>query len=74
MEQRITILSSVIYQKILGILGFELRIKGDHFIYTRFDIDEILNIQPNDNMAKPYQVKQVRNIITHYRLGGDLDV
>ena len=33
-------------QKVLTILGFVVRIKGDHFIYTRDDIDEIINIQP----------------------------
>jgi predicted RNA binding protein YcfA (HicA-like mRNA interferase family) len=56
-------------QKILNILGFQCRIKGDHFIYSRNDINEIINIQPEGNMAKPYQVKQIRNIILKYRLG-----
>ena len=55
-------------QKILDILGFKCRIKGDHFIYTKTGIDEILNIQPNGNKAKAYQVKQVRNIILKYHL------
>ena len=31
-------------------------------------IDEIINIQPDGNKAKPYQVKQVRNIILKYGL------
>ena len=61
-------------QKVLTILGFVVRIKGDHFIYTRDDIDEIINIQPKGNKAKPYQVKQVRNLILKYQLGGDLPV
>ena len=61
-------------QKVLTILGFVVRIKGDHFIYTRDDIDEIINIQPKGNKAKPYQVKQVRNFILKYQLGGDLHV
>ncbi|WP_303023125.1 type II toxin-antitoxin system HicA family toxin [uncultured Ruminococcus sp.] len=61
-------------QKVLTILGFVVRIKGDHFIYTRDDIDEIINIQPKGNKAKPYQVKQVRNLILKYQLGGDLHV
>jgi predicted RNA binding protein YcfA (HicA-like mRNA interferase family) len=56
-------------QKILNILGFQCRIKGDHFIYSRNDINEIINIQPEGNMAKPYQVKQIRNIILKYKLG-----
>lgn len=58
-------------QKLLEILGFSVRIKGDHFIYYQDGIEEILNIQPDGNKAKPYQVKQVRNIILKYKLGGD---
>lgn len=54
-------------------LGFNVRIKGDHHIFTRGDVDEIINIQPNGNMAKPYQVKQVRNLILKYKLGGNED-
>ena len=57
-------------QAILDRLGFQCRIKGDHFIYTRDDVEEIINIQPVGNKAKPYQVKQVRNIILRYQLGG----
>ena len=58
-------------RSLLTRLGFDCRIKGDHFIYTKENIDEILNIQPLGNNAKPYQVKQVRNIILKYQLGGD---
>ena len=59
-------------QTILSRLGFQGRIKGDHFIYRRADIEEIINIQPAGKLAKPYQVKQVRNLILQYRLGGSL--
>lgn len=31
-------------QKLLEILGFECRIKGDHFIYYKKGIEEIINI------------------------------
>lgn len=58
-------------QKLLELLGFSVRVKGDHFIYWQEGIEEILNIQPDGNKAKPYQVKQVRNIILKYKLGGD---
>ena len=57
---------------VLERLGFQCRIKGDHFIYTKAGIEEIVNIQPMGNMAKPYQVKQVRGIILKYRLGGSV--
>ena len=47
-------------QKLLDVLGFECRIKGNHFIYSYNNLRENINIQPDGNMAKPYQVKQVR--------------
>ena len=57
---------------VLDRLGFQCRIKGDHFIYIKDGVEEIINIQPVGNKAKPYQVKQVRSIILKYQLGGDL--
>ena len=57
---------------VLDRLGFQCRIKGDHFIYTKEGVEEIINIQPVGNKAKPYQVRQVRSIILKYQLGGDL--
>ena len=51
--------------------GFDERIRGDHHIYTKTGIEEIINLQPNGNTAKPYQVKQVREIIVKYRLSDD---
>ncbi|MBP5774052.1 MAG: type II toxin-antitoxin system HicA family toxin [Eubacterium sp.] len=50
-------------QKLLKMLGFSCRVKGDHFIYTKPNMIEIINIQPNGNKAKPYQVKQIRNLL-----------
>ncbi len=55
-------------QKLLETFGFQCRIKGDHFIYYKNGVDEIINIQPDGNKAKPYQVKQVRNIVLKYCL------
>lgn len=48
--------------------GFNERINGDHFIYKRKDIPERINIQPNGNKAKAYQVKQVRMLFEKYEL------
>jgi len=48
--------------------GFEERIKGDHHIFTKDSVEEILNLQPKGSKTKPYQIKQIRNIITHYKL------
>ncbi len=57
---------------VLERLGFQCRVKGDHFIYTRDGVAEIINIQPAGGKSKPYQVKQVRGIILEYQLGGDI--
>ena len=54
-------------------LGFAERIRGDHHIYTRDGVEEILNLQPRGSMAKAYQVKQVRNVIVSYELAGEDD-
>lgn len=48
--------------------GFIERIKGDHYIYKRKDIPERINIQPNGNKAKAYQIKQVRIMFEKYGL------
>ena len=49
-------------------LGFELRKKGSHHILSKDGIEEIINIQPKSGKAKPYQFKQVREIIIKYTL------
>ena len=50
-------------------LGFQHRVKGSHNIFYRDSMPEIINIHPlNDNKAKPYQVKQLRNLILKYKL------
>ena len=53
---------------LLKSLGFSERIRGDHFIYTKVGIEEIINLQTIGNKAKAYQVKQVRNLILKYKL------
>ena len=60
-------------RKLMYALNFQERIKGDHHIFTRSDVVEIINIQPLSNgKAKAYQVKQVRNIILKYRLSKEI--
>jgi hypothetical protein len=54
-------------------LGFEERVRGSHHIFTKDGVEEILNLQPKDAKAKPYQVKQVRAVILKYRLAGEED-
>lgn len=60
-------------KRLLIIFGFEERIKGSHHIFFKSQIEEILNIQEKGGKAKPYQVKQVRNLILKYRLKLDKD-
>ena len=51
--------------------GFNERIKGDHFIYKRPDVPDRVNIQPNGNKAKVYQVKQIRQIFIKHGIKED---
>lgn len=57
-------------RSLLKALGFEERIKGDHHIFTREGVVEIINLQPKGSLSKPYQVKQVRDLIARYQLRG----
>lgn len=50
-----------------------MRIKGSHHIFRMDGVEEKINLQKDGSKAKPYQVKQVRNIILKYRLGDDPD-
>ncbi len=52
-------------------LGFDERIRGSHHIFSREGVEEILNLQPRGSLAKPYRVKQVRQVILKYKLAGE---
>ena len=55
--------------RLLESFNFSCRIKGDHHIYYKDGIEEIINIQPLSNSkAKPYQVKQIRMLVLKYKL------
>lgn len=63
--------NSINFLEIVNVLksfNFSLRINGSHHIFCRSDIEEIINIQPKGAGAKPYQVKQIRDIIVKYHL------
>jgi hypothetical protein len=59
--------------QLLRHLGFDERIRGSHHIFTKEGVGEILNLQPKDGKAKPYQAKQVREVILRYKLAGESD-
>jgi len=59
--------------RLLRNLGFSERVRGSHHIFTREDVQGIINLQPEGSKAKVYQVRQLRNLILKYRLGGKDD-
>ena len=54
--------------KLLDYFEFDVRIKGSHHIFSKSDVAEIVNLQPKGSLAKPYQVKQVRDLVVKYKL------
>jgi predicted RNA binding protein YcfA (HicA-like mRNA interferase family) len=67
--------ANINFNELVGLLQnlqFQERIKGSHHIFNRLGVEEILNLQPKGSKAKPYQVRQVRQLILKYRLGEDL--
>jgi len=68
---------NVSFVELVGLLkhlGFAVRVNGSHHIFSHQRVVEILNLQPRrDGTAKPYQLKQVRDVITRYDLSGDID-
>ncbi|HEY3875635.1 MAG TPA: type II toxin-antitoxin system HicA family toxin [Candidatus Kapabacteria bacterium] len=57
---------------ILQSMGFSERIRGSHHLYSKIGIRELIDLQPENGMAKAYQVRQVRKIILQYELGESL--
>jgi len=55
-------------------LGFGERQRGgSHHIFSHQGVAEILNLQPRPGgEAKPYQVRQVREVILNYGLAAEL--
>jgi predicted RNA binding protein YcfA (HicA-like mRNA interferase family) len=56
---------------LLNAMGFQERIRGSHHIFSKDDVLEIVNLQPKDSKTKPYQVKQIRDLILKYKLAGE---
>ena len=54
--------------------GFELvRIRGSHHIFSHPSIAELVNLQSVNGKCKPYQVKQVLDIVDRYNLKLEAD-
>ena len=52
-------------------LGFVERARGSHHIFRKEGVRERLNLQRDQSHAKPYQVRQIRQVILKYRLEGE---
>ena len=50
-------------------LGFSERIRGSHHLFDKDEVAEIVNLQSHGGQAKPYQVRQIRQLILKYELG-----
>jgi predicted RNA binding protein YcfA (HicA-like mRNA interferase family) len=49
--------------------GFQLSlINGDHHIYVHPEVPELLNLQDVAGKAKPYQVRQLLQLVERYNL------
>jgi DNA-binding transcriptional regulator PaaX len=60
--------------RLLKKLGFDERIRGSHHIFRKAGVIEKINLQQDGSKAKAYQVRQVRNVIVKYNLGGEINV
>ena len=57
------------FQSLVEGYGFRLRrISGSHHIYRHPDIEEGLNLQPDRGKAKPYQMRQLIDLVEEYNL------
>ncbi len=64
--------ANINFQNLVGLMqkfGFDKRVSRGHHIFRKEGVLEKINLQKEGNKAKPYQVRQVRNIILKYKLG-----
>lgn len=54
--------------RFLESLGFEERVQGDHHIFSRVGLAEIVTNQPIRNRAKAFEVAQARKLIRRHEL------
>jgi len=52
-------------------LGFEEHVRGSHHLFRKEGIEEKINLQRDNDKAKTYQVRQVRNVLLKYGMGED---
>ena len=65
------------FEEVCGLaeaFGFHLsRVKGSHHIFVRPRVRELVNLQDVHGKAKPYQVRQLLDLVERYNLslGGE---
>lgn len=57
--------------RLLKRLDFDERVRGSHHIFRKVGVDERINLQESGTQAKPYQVRQVRDVLVRYKLVDD---
>ena len=55
-------------RNLLRNLGFTERIRGSHHIFRKDGVIERINLQRDGAHAKPYQVRQVRQVVLKHAL------
>ena len=66
--------ANIVFDDLCGLLkrlGFVERIRGSHHIFRKEGVVEKINLQRDNNKAKPYQVRQVREVIIKYNMAGN---
>ena len=54
--------------QLLQAKGFRMRVSGSHHIFSKSGVMERINLHREGSKAKPYQVRQVRKILSQYKL------
>lgn len=58
---------------LLGHLGFTERVRGSHHVFSREDVEEIINLQKIEGgKCKAYQVRQMREVLLKYNFEEEL--
>jgi len=56
-------------RRLVESFGFELRrTSGSHHIFVHPDVPELLNLQEVRGQAKPYQIRQLLDLVERYNL------
>ena len=57
--------------RLLTRMGFAERVRGGHHLFRKAGVEELINLQQEGRTAKPYQVRQVRNVILNYGMSAE---